>query len=58
MMRKGQIGARHVAWMRGAFERMRKPAKASTGKKAETGREVRVGQAEALIRREPKPCHA
>ena len=59
-MRKGQIGARHVAWMRGAFERMRTPAKAPKGKTAEVNREMRPRQVEAVgfIRRESNPCHA
>jgi hypothetical protein len=59
-MRKGQIGARHVAWMRGAFDRMRMPAKSPKGKTDEVGRGVGLQQAEAraFIGRESNPCHA
>ena len=57
-MRKGQIGARHVAWVRGAFDRIRKPANAVSSKTLEVGREVRPLRSEAIIGRESNPCHA
>jgi hypothetical protein len=57
-MRKGQIGARHVAWMRGAFERIRKPASAVGSNTVEVSRKVRRQRAEGFIGRESNPCHA
>ena len=57
-MRKGQIGARHVAWMRGAFDRMRMPANARGSKTVEVRLEVRPQRAEGFIGRESNPCHA
>jgi hypothetical protein len=57
-MRKGQIGARHVAWMRGAFERMRMPAKARSGKIVGLSREARPQRTDGFIRTESDPCHA
>ena len=57
-MRKGQIGARHVAWMRGAFDRIRKPANAVSSKTVEVSREVCPRRAEGFIGRESNPCHA